>query len=47
MDPPEPIPNSEVKRRCAEGSVGFPHVRLGHRQAPYINSQNISSRPCC
>ena len=32
--PPDPIPNSEVKRSCADGSVGFPHVRVGHRQAP-------------
>ena len=30
--PPDPIPNSEVKRRCADGSVGLPHVRVGHRQ---------------
>ena len=32
MVPPDPIPNSEVKRRCADGSVGIPHVRVGHRQ---------------
>ena len=32
MVPPDPIPNSEVKRRCADGSVGHPHVRVGHRQ---------------
>ncbi len=30
--PPDPISNSEVKRFCADGSVGFPHVRVGHRQ---------------
>ena len=30
--PPEPMPNSEVKRSIADGSVGFPHVRVGHRQ---------------
>ncbi|MCE2597339.1 hypothetical protein K6Y31_21440, partial [Motilimonas cestriensis] len=23
-----------VKRSSADGSVGFPHVRVGHRQAP-------------
>jgi hypothetical protein len=23
-----------VKRNCADGSVGSPHVRVGHRQAP-------------
>ena len=32
MGPPESIPNSEVKRRNADGSVGHPHVRVGHRQ---------------
>jgi len=29
-DPPDPIPNSEVKPLSADGSVGFPHVRVGH-----------------
>ncbi|MFT6352770.1 MAG: hypothetical protein ACJARJ_002253, partial [Neptuniibacter pectenicola] len=24
---------SDVKRNIADGSVGFPHVRVGHRQA--------------
>ena len=33
VEPPEPISNSEVKRSSADGSVGFPHVRVGHRQA--------------
>ena len=33
LEPPDPIPNSEVKRLIADGSVGFPHVRVGHRQA--------------
>ncbi len=32
--PPESMPNSEVKRSSADGSVGSPHVRVGHRQAP-------------
>ena len=32
-EPPDPISNSEVKPLCADGSVGFPHVRVGHRQA--------------
>ena len=32
-EPPDPIPNSEVKPNSADGSVGFPHVRVGHRQA--------------
>ena len=34
MVPPDPIPNSEVKRSIADGSVGSPHVRVGHFQAP-------------
>ena len=34
MEPPDTIPNSEVKRLSADGSVGFPHVRVGHCQAP-------------
>ena len=33
LDPPDSMPNSEVKRISADGSVGFPHVRVGHRQA--------------
>ena len=33
LDPPDPIPNSEVKRNCADDSVGFPHVKVGHCQA--------------
>ncbi|WP_205676518.1 hypothetical protein, partial [Alteromonas portus] len=28
------IPNSEVKRISADGSVGLPHVRVGHCQVP-------------
>ena len=31
--PPDPMPNSEVKRRSADGSVGPPHARVGHCQA--------------
>lgn len=30
--PPDPIPNSEVKRCIADDSVGPPHVKVGHRQ---------------
>ena len=33
LEPPDPIPNSVVKRRIADGSVEFLHVRVGHRQA--------------
>jgi hypothetical protein len=32
LAPPDPIPNSEVKQACADGSVAFAHVRVGHRQ---------------
>ena len=32
-EPPDSIPNSVVKCFIADGSVGFPHVRVGHRQA--------------
>ena len=32
VEPPETIPNSEVKRCNADGSVGLPHVRVGHRR---------------
>ena len=35
---PESIPNSEVKCRNADGSVGIPHVRVGHRQIEYIKN---------
>lgn len=39
--PPDPIPNSEVKRNRADGSVGSPHVRVGHRQAPNLISLKV------
>ena len=38
LEPPDPFPNSDVKRRIADGSVGFPHVRVGHRQASNQNA---------
>ena len=41
LEPPDPFPNSEVKRCIADGSVGLPHVRVGHRQAP--NTQHPRS----
>ena len=34
--PPDPMPNSEVKRSCADDSVGSPHAKVGHRQAPNL-----------
>ena len=42
--PPDPIPNSEVKRRIADGSVGFPHVRVGHCQAPNTKHPDLLRR---
>ena len=33
--PPDSIPNSEVKRISGDGSVGFPHVRVAHRQTSH------------
>ena len=38
LAPPESISNSEVKRSSADGSVGFPHVRVGHRQDLFASS---------
>ena len=37
VDPPDSMPNSEVKRNSADGSVGLPHVRVGHRQALHLD----------
>src|SRR5689334_20388878 len=36
-EPPDPIPNSEVKTLCADGSVPFRHARVGHCQASNRN----------
>ena len=33
LEPPDPIPNSAVKGLSADGSLGSPHARVGHRQA--------------
>ena len=45
MEPPDTIPNSEVKRCNADGSVGLPHVRVGHRQVTkYISKLNKNRR---
>ena len=42
-DPPDSIPNSEVKPLSANDSVGFLHVKVGHRQAPvYLVTFNIN-----
>ena len=39
VEPPESISNSEVKRGIADGSVGLPHVRVGHRQVLNQNTR--------
>ena len=44
MVPPDPIPNSEVKRLSADGSVGFPHVRVGHCQVLIQSPRYIQYR---
>ncbi len=36
-EPPDSISNSEVKPLSADGSVGSPHVRVGHCQASKQN----------
>ena len=41
LEPPDPIPNSEVKQSSADDSVGSPHVKVGHRQG-FI----AKKRPC-
>ena len=42
MDPPDPMPNSVVKRNSADGSVGSPHVRVGHRQAQLLKARSLN-----
>jgi len=32
-EPPDPIPNSEVKTLCADDSVAASHAKVGHCQA--------------
>ena len=38
LEPPDPISNSAVKWFIADGSVGLPHVRVGHRQASKLKT---------
>ena len=38
-EPPDPISNSEVKTFSADGSVGSPHVRVGHRQDLFMKGR--------
>ena len=43
LDPPDSISNSEVKRMCADDSVGFPHVKVGYRQALYLKGSYLAA----
>ncbi len=36
VEPPDPFPNSVVKRSSANDSVGAPHANVGHRQVLFI-----------
>ena len=47
MVPPDPMPNSEVKRRNADGSVGISHVRVGHRQVEIEGSPSRNAWAFC
>jgi hypothetical protein len=39
MDPPDSIPNSEVKRLSADDSVRLAHAKVGHRQASFLKNR--------
>jgi hypothetical protein len=41
------MPNSEVKRRSADGSVGSPHARVGHCQASIKPRGHPQGWPFC
>ena len=43
-EPPDPISNSEVKTLSADGSVGSPHVRVGHCQDLIENPVGFGQR---
>ena len=43
-EPPDPIPNSEVKPLSADDSVAGCHVKVGHRQALISKSPFQSER---
>ena len=42
-EPPDSIPNSVVKRISGDGSVGLPHVRVAHRQAPNKTTPSLTA----
>jgi hypothetical protein len=39
-EPPDPFSNSEVKTLCADASVGFVNVKVGHCQALNLEMEN-------
>ena len=39
-EPPDPFSNSEVKTLCADDSVGFVNVKVGHCQALKCKTPN-------
>ena len=41
-EPPDPIPNSEVKPLCADDSVAVCHVKVGHCQALNIKPNHLT-----
>ena len=41
LEPPDPIPNSVVKRCIADGSVALRHVRVGHCQVLFLKNPNL------
>jgi hypothetical protein len=43
LEPPDPIPNSEVKQLSADDSVGLPHVKVGHCQVLIPNPCRMSA----
>ena len=43
-EPPDPIPNSEVKPLCADDSVAGCHVKVGHRQALNLKALSLWRR---
>ena len=45
LAPPDPISNSAVKRTRADDSVGFPHVKVGYRQALFFPKNHIFTLP--
>ena len=47
LAPPDPIPNSEVKLASADDSVGFPHVKVGHRQGFILKGSFIAAFFLC